>query len=125
MAGHEMVEITHDAWDTEIWGAAHPSSHPHARPILRFLFAKEDHWVADETRDALMEARGTSAPARGESSVEDEGVEEWKPVMEVDEVEGWPHGFCIKHSVPVAEKVCGYVLDIVERSQAEGKRGKD
>lgn len=110
MAGDEMRQITTDTWDAEIWGATHPSSHQHPRPILRFLFAKEDHWVANETRDELIKARGRNG-GRGE----EDGAEEWKPVMDVDEKEGWPHGFCIRHSVPVAERVYGYIRDIVER----------
>jgi hypothetical protein len=40
----EMNEISIDKWDDDIWGAAHPSTHPHPRPTLRFLFAKSDHW---------------------------------------------------------------------------------
>jgi hypothetical protein len=35
--------------------------------------------------------------------------------MEVDEVEGWPHAFCIHHSIPVAERAGVYIKDIVER----------
>ncbi|KAF1953189.1 hypothetical protein CC80DRAFT_494808 [Byssothecium circinans] len=123
MARDEMLQITSDTWDTEIWGAAHASSHAHghARPVLRFLFAKEDHWVADETRDELIRIRGRSVGSgkniEGEESAsegEDSEVEEWKPVMEIDEEEGWQHGFCIRDSVPVAERVFGYVRDIVE-----------
>lgn len=113
MARDEMAQITSDAWDAEIWGAAHPSPHPHPRPTLRFLFAKEDHWVADETRDDLIRARGSHANSAYDGDEGDE--EEWKPVMEIDEEEGWPHGFCIKHSVPVAERVHRYVLDIVAK----------
>ncbi|ORY17625.1 hypothetical protein BCR34DRAFT_446546, partial [Clohesyomyces aquaticus] len=104
MARDEMLTITSDKWDAEIWGAAHPTEHPHPRPVLRFLFAKEDHWVADETRDDLMRARG---------KVDDD--EHWKPVMEVDEEEGWPHGFCIKHSIPVAERVKDYIEDVIRK----------
>jgi hypothetical protein len=44
MAHDEMQTITADRWDDEIWGAAQKSKHTHARPVLRFLFAKEDHW---------------------------------------------------------------------------------
>jgi hypothetical protein len=47
------------------------------------------------------------------------GEEDWKPKMEVDEEEGWPHGFCIKHSVPLADRVSGYIEDIVERDLQE------
>jgi hypothetical protein len=44
LANDEMREISVDKWDADIWGAAHPSAHPHPRPTLRFLFAKTDHW---------------------------------------------------------------------------------
>ncbi|KAF2868306.1 hypothetical protein BDV95DRAFT_500445 [Massariosphaeria phaeospora] len=103
MAGDEMRMITSDRWDAEIWGAAHPSAHLHPRPKLRFLFGGEDHWVANETRDDLIKARGMNDTAN----------EAWKPIMEVDEEHGWPHGFCIRHSVPVAERVSTYIEDIV------------
>jgi hypothetical protein len=104
LARDEMDTITADVWDTEIWGAAEPSPHTYPRPILRFLFAASDHWVAKETRDDLIRERGMNS----------EG-EDWKPMMEVDEEEGWPHGFCIRHSIPVAERVKGYIDDIVLR----------
>ncbi|KAF2474294.1 uncharacterized protein BDR25DRAFT_332396 [Lindgomyces ingoldianus] len=103
-ARDEMLTITSDRWDAEIWGAAHPSKHPHPRPALRFLFAKADHWVADETRDDLIKVRGLSKHSD----------EDWKPIMEVDEVRGWPHGFCIKHSIPVAERVKMYIDDVIQ-----------
>lgn len=35
--------------------------------------------------------------------------------MEVDEDEGWVHGFCIRQSVPVAERVVGYVQEMMGR----------
>ncbi|KAF2730324.1 hypothetical protein EJ04DRAFT_515324 [Polyplosphaeria fusca] len=103
MAHDEMLTITTDKWDDEIWGAAHATKHPHARPALRFLFAKSDHWVANETRNELIRARGRGLDG-----------EEWKPKMEVDETGEWPHGFCIRHGVPVAERVKDYVEEIVE-----------
>jgi hypothetical protein len=116
MARDEMFQIDTDIWDEDVWGAAAgapASQHPHPRPIMRFLFAKKDHWVADETRDALIKARGR---VRNGEVEEVEGLgENWKPVMEVDEREGWPHGFCIRHGVPVAERVAGYVREIVRQ----------
>jgi len=105
-----MFQIDTDIWDDEIWGAppdAPPTLHPHARPTLRFLFARQDHWVADATRDALVLGRGRPEGAAGD--------DDWKPVMEVDEREGWPHGFCIRHGVPVAERAVAFVRDIVAR----------
>jgi hypothetical protein len=74
MANHEMQEITTDNWSHEIWGSADAGS-----SNLTFYFDKEDHWVANQTRDDLIAARG--------------GNEEWMPKMIVDE--GVPHGFCI------------------------------
>lgn len=112
MARDEMLQITTDEWDAEIWGAADsPSS-----PILRFLFAESDHWVANETRDKLIEARGRVVSSSDQDGCgEGDVVEEWRPIMEIDEKEGWPHGFCIKHSIPVAERVAGYVKTILEK----------
>lgn len=119
MARDEMFQIDTDIWDEEIWGAAASapaSKHPHPRPILRFLFARKDHWVADATRDALINSRGRFSHSKVE---EVDGLgESWKPVMEIDDREGWPHGFCIRHSVPVAEKVADYVRDIVGQDMA-------
>ncbi|CAI6333252.1 unnamed protein product [Periconia digitata] len=109
MARDEMLQITTDDWDEEIWGTAEQGQYEGLpSPILRFLFAKSDHWVANETRDELMKARGAVSGREGDV------VEEWRPIMEIDEKEGWPHGFCIKHSIPVADRVFGYVRDIVE-----------
>jgi hypothetical protein len=108
MARDEMFQIDTDFWDDEVWGAATPSEHKHARATLRFLFAKKDHWVADETRDRLIQAR-----ARGY------GSEAWKPVMEIDETGEWPHGFCLRHSVPVAERTAQYVAEIVAADTQE------
>ena len=114
MSRDEMFQIDTDIWDEDVWGAAAsapPSQHPHPRPILRFLFAKKDHWVADATRDTLIRTRGRHSA----SAVEEvDGMgESWKPIMEIDEREDWPHAFVIKHSIPVAEKVAGYLRDIV------------
>jgi pimeloyl-ACP methyl ester carboxylesterase len=113
MARDEMFQIDTDFWDDDIWGAAHPTEHKHERAHLRFLFAKKDHWVADDTRDKLIQARGRNAA----SAVEEVGSlgEDWKPIMEIDEREGWPHGFCLRHGVPVAEKAATYVADIVSK----------
>jgi hypothetical protein len=120
MARDEMFQIDTDIWDEDIWGASasEPATqHKHPRPILRFLFAREDHWVADATRDVLIRSRGRFRNGSGVDEVEGQG-ENWKPVMEVDEREGWPHGFCIRHGVPVAERVAGYVRDIVAQDMA-------
>lgn len=94
---------------------------------MRFLYAKEDHWIADESRDDVIRVRGVRVDKAGKRVSGGDGEadellgrereEEWKPRMEIDEVEGWPHGFCIRHSVPVAERVVGYVRDILEKDE--------
>lgn len=134
MAHDEMHTITANSWDDEIWGAAQDRKDGGERPVLRFLFAKKDHWyvpftcplcsaarcsvgtdnryrVADETRDELMRIRGR---------LERDGDEAWKPIMEVDDEYGWPHGFCIRHSGQVASKVAGYITDIIGNLELEG-----
>lgn len=117
MSRDEMFQIDTDIWDEEVWGAATSApqtKHPHPRPILRFLFAKKDHWVADATRDTLIRTRGRYSAGEGEEDVDVVG-EDWKPVMEIEERGEWPHAFCIRYSVPVAERVAGYVRGIVRR----------
>jgi hypothetical protein len=101
MARDEMRLITADHWDNEVWGAASASGIGERRPKLFFYFGEDDHWVADHTRNDLIAARGRIR----------EG-EEWKPVMEIDD-RGIPHGFCIRHSDEVAEKVVAYVMEVV------------
>lgn len=80
MAREEMAEITHDRWDYSIWG-----SEKAGVSRLWFYFGRNDHWVAEETREAIMKTRG-----RGMG-------EEWKPRMVLDEG-GVPHGFCMGES---------------------------
>lgn len=101
MARDEMRLITADRWDNEVWGTEYESEIGEQRPKLFFYFGEDDHWVADHTRDNLIAARGRIR----------EG-EEWKPVMEIDDL-GIPHGFCIRHSDKVAEKVVAYVMEVV------------
>lgn len=98
LACDEIETITRDKWSDEIWGATHPSPTGVPRPKLYFFFGEDDHWVSGKTRDELISMKG--------------GEEEWRPKMEVDTT-GLPHGFCIEHSVPVAEKVAGYIREIV------------
>jgi len=106
MGKDEMETITADRFTSEIWGATHASPSGVPRPKLFFYFGKNDHWVAGKTRDELMKVRGSGG-----------GTEEWRPKMEIDK-RGIPHGFCIRHNVPVAEKVVEYVREIID---AHGK----
>lgn len=109
MANDEMTAISTDKWGEEVWGAmAAVGGKGESRSRLKFLFAEKDHWLSDKTRDELIRLRGRK------KVVEIMGkAEAWKPEMYVDATEGWVHGFCIKQSVSVAEKVKGWVEEII------------
>ncbi|KAI9818416.1 MAG: hypothetical protein M1827_000475 [Pycnora praestabilis] len=119
MARDEMTTITADRWDTDIWGASTaPPSQTHTAPAkLVFHFGRQDHWVANHTRDELIAARGYREDEGGEEAERND----WKPKMDIDDQEV-PHGFCLerKHSLMVAEKVKGSVEEIVRARGGDG-----
>ncbi|KAA8641826.1 bifunctional triacylglycerol lipase/ester hydrolase [Aspergillus tanneri] len=94
MAADEMQTITSDQWSDDVWGISTTKD-----PVTRlfFYFGRNDHWVAEHTRDAIIEHRGR---VRG------------GPEMIICE-DGLPHAFCIRHSDIVATKVADMVMDIM------------
>ncbi|CAG8899658.1 unnamed protein product [Penicillium egyptiacum] len=96
MAADEMRTITSDRWTDDVWGAA-SAREPIAK--LFFYFGRNDHWVADQTRDDIVAVRGQKGGQAG-------------PTMVVCE-EGLPHAFCLKHSDVMARKVAGMIGQIV------------
>ncbi|KAH8658685.1 hypothetical protein BGZ60DRAFT_472038 [Tricladium varicosporioides] len=95
MAKDEMETITEDRWDEDIWGIEHTEADSKVDiPKLIFYFGENDHWVANHTRDALIAARGNP----------DTDMKSSKPIMLIDK-NGVDHGFCIRHSESIAEKV--------------------
>lgn len=99
-----METITEDKWDEDIWGIEHKDAESRKDiPKLFFYFAedvrmqealvwvttdwKQDHWVADHTRDGLIAARGK----------EEGDISSSKPVMAIDR-NGVGHDFCISKS---------------------------
>ncbi|KAI9040604.1 bifunctional triacylglycerol lipase/ester hydrolase [Aspergillus affinis] len=93
MASDEMETITADKWSDDVWGIS-TSQDPVAR--LFFYFGRNDHWVAERTRDEIIELRGQKP--RG-------------PKMSVCE-EGVPHAFCLRHSDSMASKVADMILEM-------------
>ena len=91
MAADEMRTITTDKWTDDIWGAA-TAREPIAK--LVFYFGRNDHWVAERTRDEIIALRGQTG-GKG-------------PTMMVCE-EGLPHAFCLSKSVffPFSPGICG------------------
>ncbi|PGH18288.1 hypothetical protein AJ79_00627 [Helicocarpus griseus UAMH5409] len=114
MAADEMREITSDKWSDEIWGIASSSSTASKStsnpvklpPNLVLYFAQSDHWVADQTRDEIIQARGSLRRSTGNNG----------PVMQVCE-DGVVHGFCIRHSDIMAKKTARFVRDILQSRQ--------
>ncbi|KAL2013739.1 hypothetical protein VTN00DRAFT_1264 [Thermoascus crustaceus] len=96
MAAHEMQEITADKWSDDIWGTSSTAKQPLSK--LVFYFGRNDHWVAERTRDEIIAIRGKTKGG---------------PRMMVCE-DGVPHAFCIRHSDVMARKVSQFVRDIVE-----------
>lgn len=92
MGQHELLEMTHDKWDDDLWGST-PSLDGEEkngkvscdRPPLYFYFGENDYWIDNKIRDDLIACR-----ARTEGSPGSDG----KPHMEID-AEGVPHDFCI------------------------------
>ncbi|KAJ5737605.1 uncharacterized protein N7483_002730 [Penicillium malachiteum] len=101
MAADEMRTITSDKWADDVWGVGH-TSEPMTR--LFFYFGRNDHWVAEKTRDEIIALRGQEG---------DKGTGEWLgPKMTVCE-EGLPHAFCLLHSGIMAGKVANMIRDIM------------
>ena len=77
MAADEMRTITSDKWTDDVWGVGCASE-----PITRlfFYFGRNDHWVAEKTRDEVIALRGREGGLG--------------PKMFVCE-EGLPHAFCL------------------------------
>ncbi|KAF7156053.1 hypothetical protein CNMCM5623_009195 [Aspergillus felis] len=94
MAADEMRTITSDKWGDDVWGVS-TANEPLTR--LSFYFGRNDHWVAERTRDEIIELRGRI---------------EGGPTMSVCEL-GLPHAFCIRHNDIMAEKVADMIMDIV------------
>ena len=96
MARDEMEEITEDKWDEDFWGPARSGSGI-PTPRLIFYFGKDDHWVANRTRDELIAARGYQAGSK----------DQWKARMLIDD-EDVPHAFCIRQCR--FKTICGWIL---------------
>jgi pimeloyl-ACP methyl ester carboxylesterase len=123
MAGEEMRTIREDKWGEEVWGATNIAMHGRNKggdiavvegknqgtrvAKLVFYFAKTDHWIADQTRDNLLQSRGRL----------DGEEEDWKPRMIVDEEDGLVHGWCIGQSELVAGKVREWVGEILGKDE--------
>ena len=102
MARCEMADIGVSDWEDEIWGAVDnvgavdddDGNTKWESPKHFFLFAKEDHWVAQSTRDAIEQSM------------------EGKAVIIIDDGSlGLVHAWCLDQSRVVAEIVNKWLID--------------
>lgn len=96
MAISEMEVITSDKWSDDVWGIS-TASEPLTK--LFFYFGRNDHWVADLTRDEIIQVRGGKKMTMN------------RPEMFVCE-EGVPHAFCLSAS-PFSRDCCAVVANAV------------
>jgi hypothetical protein len=103
MAKDELAQLTHDKWSDEFWGtsstisaavdksAAENASSailPPSHTQLFFYWGSNDHWIAQDTRDRIIQTR---------AKVDGQAGDERKPTMEVDS-NGIGHAFCLSDS---------------------------
>ncbi|KAK4957358.1 hypothetical protein LTR10_005320 [Elasticomyces elasticus] len=90
-----------------------PARTPSADIKLFFYWAKNDHWVADDTRDELISTRGRLSTLISGGRRVSATSELYRPVMEVDE-HGIPHAFPAKktHSLIIGDKLAEYIDEI-------------
>jgi pimeloyl-ACP methyl ester carboxylesterase len=119
MAAAELKEIRADQWGAEVWGAAvdeeegdttrviKASGSTRRRPRLYLWFAKEDHWVADITREEILRSKvGTEGENGGRT----------RPTIVIDETAGLVHAWCLEQSDMVAERVGEWLEEILEHN---------
>ena len=112
LARDELATIRADKWGTEIWGVqgacgdadkkCPPPQGQNNRqmdgaPALYFLFAKDDHWVADATRSQIQTRTG-------------EG-----PRLPIDQEQHLVHAWCLKQSLPVAQRTISWLQEVLGR----------
>lgn len=103
MAKDELAQLTHDKWSDEFWGtsstisaAVEKSTAENATSSIRspshtqlyFYWGSNDHWIAQDTRDRIIQTR---------AKVEGQAGDERKPTMEIDS-NGIGHAFCLSAS---------------------------
>ncbi|EER27373.1 hypothetical protein D8B26_006571 [Coccidioides posadasii str. Silveira] len=107
LAVEEMEQIGPDKWSDEIWGISEqnkPSDDVESHLTkLVFYFGRNDHWVAEKTRDEIIQARSSKGGRGPKMIVCDDGIE---------------HGFCIRHNEIMADKVSGFIRDIINDYRA-------
>lgn len=113
MAAAELKEIRADQWGSEVWGAAVDEEEGDTRvngstrsPRLYLWFAKEDHWVADFTREEILRSKGAEGEDGGQT----------RPTIVIDETAGLVHAWCLEQSDMVAGRVGEWLEEILDHN---------
>jgi hypothetical protein len=137
MANWEMKEIRMNRWGKEVWGASHGETsaaaaeeEKHTSPRLFFWFTKEDHWVADITREAIMETHAPGAVVQRHHVAEPAGRAEFEgtvvqgndsketpcavdsPTIRILESDGLLHAWCLGQSEIVAKGIGQWLEEV-------------
>ncbi|RMZ78590.1 hypothetical protein DV738_g3777, partial [Chaetothyriales sp. CBS 135597] len=95
LARDEVAQIRQDKWGQEIWGVQGPQ--------LYFLFAQQDHWVADATRKEIVDVHGGSARR-----------------IVIDEHEGLAHAWPLRSTGPVVKMVLPWIHEVLDSHAVKG-----
>lgn len=139
MAKCELREIRGESWGGEVWGAtavAEVDGHGDGvgqvvrTPRLYFWFAKQDHWVADVTREEILRRRGGRrtgflygdgqgklGPGDGLQSEEYHRVRNRAPKILIDETERLVHAWCLTQSELVTRRVGGWLEELWDQNE--------
>ncbi len=139
LASWEMKEIRGDRWGDEVWGAKNSElqvrdseRNKSSYPKLVFWFAKEDHWIAKATKEAILHERTKQSTLEKEFVVEvvkrrddvkseeirtrsgDQSESKVNPGSNVRilETDGLAHAWCLSQSEFVAKRVVTWLEDV-------------
>jgi hypothetical protein len=89
LAKDEMLVIAEERWSEELWDiAGEREIHRSEVPKFFLYFGKDDHWVANEHRDAFIERRNKVASRDGPEH------KRGRTIIAIDE-DNIPHAFCL------------------------------
>lgn len=134
MARLELREIRGDSWGEEVWGVVGGGADEESRPGMKglspsprlyFWFAKQDHWVADVTREEILKTRAIDGFVEREDdlghgdgigSVDHDGR---TPRIRIDETDGLVHAWCLTQSELVTRRVSGWLQELWNQEGGE------
>ncbi|KAI5854716.1 hypothetical protein BZA05DRAFT_248111 [Tricharina praecox] len=98
LAAEEMEVIDQDRWGEEVWNAGGIGGAEAGKGGMVFVFGQGDWWVAEKTREEILEMRGNGKGGGARVVLEERGL---------------PHGFCIHHGEVMAELCGSWLSDIL------------